>query len=89
MGDVHGEICLAWAWCWFVLVLMLVMRGDVDGGVIGDWIGFVQRMLSMRSNVPEYLGRSSILAQSCSLLRAISKYIDTSILSYLDSSCSS
>jgi hypothetical protein len=39
MGDVHGEICLAWAWCWFVLVL--VMRGEggsVDGGVIGDLI---------------------------------------------------
>jgi hypothetical protein len=34
MGNVHGEICLAWVWCWFVLV----MRGEVDGGVIGDWV---------------------------------------------------
>lgn len=48
MGDVHGEICLAWAWCWVVLVL--VMRGEVNGGVIGDWVGFVRRV--MRHSCP-------------------------------------
>jgi hypothetical protein len=39
------------------------------------------------SNVLEYLGRGSSLAQPCSHLRAVSKYIDLSMLSYLDSSC--